>query len=63
MNSALDILKRRKALNSGLIDKLLTDTTKVKLPYLYFLPDVSKVRNSSFFSFYFHILYYLHLGK
>ena len=46
MNSALEILKRRKALDKKVIDKLVINVNKVKLPYLYFLPDVSKVRKS-----------------
>jgi hypothetical protein len=45
MNFALGILKRTNALDKDLVASLLTDTTKIKLPYLYFLPDVSKVRN------------------
>ena len=46
INSALEILKRRKALDKKVIDKLVINVNKVKLPYLYFLPDVSKVRKS-----------------
>ncbi|CAF0829729.1 unnamed protein product [Adineta steineri] len=42
MNDALQILKRRKALDKNVVDTLITDLNKVKLPYLYFLPDVSK---------------------
>ncbi|CAF1203637.1 unnamed protein product, partial [Adineta steineri] len=42
MNDALQILKRRKALDKNVVDTLITNLNKVKLPYLYFLPDVSK---------------------
>ncbi len=45
INSALGILRRTNALDKDLVPSLLTDATKIKLPYLYFLPDVSKVRN------------------
>jgi len=48
INYALLILKRRNDIDVNLYDRLQIDATKVKLPYLYFLPDVSKVSN--FFS-------------
>lgn len=44
MNMALDILKRRKALNQDVIKRITIDKTKVRVPHLYFLPDVSNVR-------------------
>ena len=46
INSALSILKRRKAFDHETADWLRLDATKVKLPCLYFLPDISKVRRS-----------------
>ena len=45
INCALDILKRRKALDTDTIQKLVLDASKVKLPRLYFLPDVLNVRH------------------
>ena len=47
LNASLDILKGRKALNDDVIQQLTLDEKQVKLPYLYFLPDVSKVRHDS----------------
>ena len=41
INSSLDLLKRRKALDQATVNRLRPDPTKVQLPYLYFLPDVS----------------------
>ncbi|CAF1682532.1 unnamed protein product, partial [Adineta ricciae] len=43
INFALEILEKRKALNHDTISKLRIDPSKVKLPHLYFLPDISKV--------------------
>ncbi|CAF5180885.1 unnamed protein product, partial [Rotaria magnacalcarata] len=42
MNLLLESLKNHKAVNIDLFNRLLVDASKVKLPYLYFLPDVSK---------------------
>ncbi|CAF1543899.1 unnamed protein product [Adineta ricciae] len=42
INFALETLKKRKALPDAVINKLFIDLNKVKFPYLYFLPDVSK---------------------
>ncbi|CAF1023286.1 unnamed protein product [Rotaria magnacalcarata] len=43
MNLLLESLKNHESLNLDLYNGLLVDASKVKLPYLYFLPDVSKV--------------------
>jgi len=45
MNFALGILRRTNALDKDLVPLLVTDATKMKLPYIYFLPDISKVRH------------------
>ncbi|CAF4673141.1 unnamed protein product, partial [Rotaria socialis] len=42
MNLLLESLKNHESLNVDLYNGLLVDASKVKLPYLYFLPDVSK---------------------
>ncbi|CAF2234943.1 unnamed protein product, partial [Rotaria magnacalcarata] len=42
MNLLLESLKNHESLNVDLFNRLLVDASKVKLPYLYFLPDVSK---------------------
>ncbi|CAF2104345.1 unnamed protein product [Rotaria magnacalcarata] len=42
MNVLLENLRKHKAVNEDLYNRLLLDTIKVKVPYLYFLPDVSK---------------------
>ncbi|UJR12991.1 hypothetical protein I4U23_000017 [Adineta vaga] len=42
INFALETLGKRKALDNDTINKLIIDPEKVKLPYLYFLPDISK---------------------
>ena len=44
-NMALEALNKRNALNEGVYKKLLLDITKIQVSYLYFLPDVSQVRN------------------
>lgn len=44
MNILLEDLRKHKSLDYDAINKLLIDTNKVKLPYLYFLPDISKVK-------------------
>jgi hypothetical protein len=44
INYALNILKRRKALDENVIKRLLLDVNRVKMPYLYFLPSMSQVR-------------------
>ncbi|CAF4848637.1 unnamed protein product [Rotaria socialis] len=43
MNLLLESLKNHEFLNVDLYNGLLDDASKVKLPCLYFLPDVSKV--------------------
>ena len=43
INFALKTLENRKALNHDTISKLTIDPDKVKLPHVYFLPDISKV--------------------
>ncbi|CAF4640625.1 unnamed protein product [Rotaria socialis] len=43
INLLLESLKNHKAINIDLFNRLLVDARKVKLPYLYFLPDISKV--------------------
>jgi DNA-binding transcriptional regulator GbsR (MarR family) len=43
INMSLGILKSRKLLDSEVIQRMELDRSKVRLPYLYFLPDVSKV--------------------
>ena len=45
MNILLEKLRERKSLDKKLIDSFLLDSNKIKLPYLYFLPDISKVRD------------------
>ncbi|CAF4608751.1 unnamed protein product, partial [Rotaria sp. Silwood2] len=42
MNSLLEQLKTHKAIKEDLYKRLVVDPTKVKLPNLYFLPNVSK---------------------
>ncbi|CAF4799391.1 unnamed protein product, partial [Rotaria sp. Silwood2] len=42
MNSLLEQLKTHKAIKEDLYKRLVVDQTKVKLPNLYFLPNVSK---------------------
>ncbi|CAF3234914.1 unnamed protein product, partial [Rotaria socialis] len=42
MNLLLESLKNHESLNVDLYSGLLVDASIVKLPYLYFLPDVSK---------------------
>jgi DNA-binding transcriptional regulator GbsR (MarR family) len=44
INMALDTLKIRNALDQETVQRLHIDPTKVQIPYLYFLPDLSKVR-------------------
>ena len=56
INSALSILKRRKALDHETVDWLRLDPAKVQLPYLYFLPDIGKVRRSSSVLFHCHCI-------
>ena len=43
INHALTILRRRNEVDQTLYDRLRLDPTQVKLPYLYFLPNVSQV--------------------
>ena len=54
INRGFEILTERKAIDADLSKRLWIDATKVQLPYLYFLPDVSKVRRyvSFFVSFF-----------
>ncbi|CAF1204862.1 unnamed protein product, partial [Rotaria magnacalcarata] len=42
MNLLLESLKNHKVVNIDLFNRLLVDASKVKLPCLYFLPNVSK---------------------
>ena len=51
MNDLLETLKIYRAFNNDQYKRLFIDTSKVKLPYLYFLPDVSKVRKIAYFVF------------
>lgn len=44
MNTLLEKLREQKSLDNKTIDSFIVDCSKLKLPYLYFLPDVSKVR-------------------
>lgn len=46
VNHGLTILRRRNDIDENLYNRLRTDPAKVKLPYLYFLPNVSQVRDS-----------------
>ncbi|CAF4324694.1 unnamed protein product, partial [Rotaria sordida] len=39
MNSLLEKLKTHKAIKDGLYPQLIADPKKVKIPYLYFLPN------------------------
>lgn len=43
MNRSLEKLRKNKSLETGTVDKLRLDASQVKLPSIYFLPDVSKV--------------------
>jgi hypothetical protein len=45
INFALETLEKRNAVDKDLFDRLHVNASKVELPYLYFLPDISKVRN------------------
>ena len=58
MNCEIErILSHKKSNCKDLIKKLYIDTTKVQIPYPYFLPDISKVNN--YFNFELNkILYY-----
>lgn len=44
MNTLFDSLKKHKSVDISTINKLRVDPTKVKLPYVDFLPDISQVR-------------------
>ena len=44
INNALRILRRRNEIDETLYGRLVIYESKVKLPYLYFLPNVSKVK-------------------
>ena len=43
MNVLLESLKKHKAIDPDLFNRLWIQATKVKVPYVYFLPDVSNV--------------------
>lgn len=43
MNGLLESLKKHKCVPSDDIKKLIVDASRVKLPYVQFLPDISKV--------------------
>ena len=45
MNTLLDTLKQHKSVDNNTINKLRVDPSKVKLPYISFLPDIAKVRH------------------
>ncbi|CAF4250121.1 unnamed protein product [Rotaria sp. Silwood2] len=42
MNSLFEKLKTHKAVSDDLYKRLVADLSKIKLPYLYFLPNISK---------------------
>lgn len=44
MNLLLESLKNHKSIDKDTYNKLLIDPRKVKLPYIYFLPDISQVK-------------------
>ena len=49
MNSHMEkIFQHRKNIYKDLLGKLIITETKVQIPYLYFLPDLSKVKSSFF---------------
>lgn len=56
MNFLLGTLKRHKAFDNDVYKRLSIDISKVRLPYIYFLPDISKVRDSLIIFFYFFSL-------
>ena len=45
INSKLETMNKKKEITGDLLKKLLIDPSKVELPYVYFLPDVSNVRH------------------
>ncbi|CAF3995631.1 unnamed protein product [Rotaria sordida] len=47
MNSLLEKLKTHKAIKDDLYQQLIADPKKVKIPYLYFLPNISKENDIS----------------
>ncbi|CAF1295590.1 unnamed protein product [Rotaria sp. Silwood1] len=47
MNSLLEKLKTHKAISSDLYERFIADPNKVKLPYLYFLPNLSNEKGMS----------------
>ena len=49
MNSELDNIFTNKFFYKDLLKRLFIDMAKTELPYLYFLPDVSKVSCFRFF--------------
>ena len=55
-NMALEALDKRNALNEGVYKKLLLDITKIQVSYLYFLPDVSQVRNLLLFCLFLYVM-------
>ena len=46
MNFILETMHKKNAIDGDLFERLRVNASKVNLPYLYFLPDVSKVRNT-----------------
>ena len=46
MNFILETMHKKNAIDDDLFERLRVNASKVNLPYLYFLPDVSKVRNT-----------------
>lgn len=49
INSDLEILYKENRFNKQTYNRLRVKMNRVKLPYLYFLPDISMVRNASLF--------------
>ncbi|CAF4290537.1 unnamed protein product [Rotaria sp. Silwood2] len=50
MNSLFEKLKTHKAVSDDLYKRLVADLSKIKLPYLYFLPNISKENGISLVS-------------
>jgi len=64
MNMALEVLHKRKAFSDDVYNRLRIDASKVKVPYVYFLPHVSyKVRIFLLFIFILFKIIYLRTIK
>ena len=61
MNILLEELRKHKSLDNDTIDTLRINANKLKVPYAYFLPDISKVIQT--LHIYFHFLSIYCLGK